>query len=73
MEELRNGLLALEQIDETGVADYQPFHATRADLLARCGRGADALAAYSRAIELTDNPVEREFLERRRAVTTPSA
>lgn len=57
------GLLALEVIDADAVANYQPFHAARADLLARCGRVDDANAAYDRAIELSDNPVERRFLE----------
>jgi RNA polymerase sigma-70 factor (ECF subfamily) len=47
--------------------DYQPFHATRADLLARTGRIDDALSAYDRAIRLTDNEVEAAFLRRRRA------
>jgi RNA polymerase sigma-70 factor (ECF subfamily) len=61
-----SGLLALELIDTDDVATYQPFHAARADLLARCGRTADAAAAYDRAIELTDNPIERRFLEEQR-------
>ena len=57
------GLLALELTDAEAVSNYQPFHAARADLLARCGRVDDANAAYDRAIELSDNPVERRFLE----------
>jgi RNA polymerase sigma-70 factor (ECF subfamily) len=60
------GLLALELIDADAVASYQPFHAARADLLARCGRVEEANAAYDRAIELTDNPVERRFLNEQR-------
>jgi RNA polymerase sigma-70 factor (ECF subfamily) len=61
------GLAALEAIDAGALDEYQPFHATRADLLARAGRPADAVAAYDRAIALTTNPTERTFLERRRA------
>lgn len=61
------GLAALDALDVDALADYQPFHATRADLLARTGRRADALAAYDRAIELCDNPAEVAFLEGRRA------
>ncbi|MCE9621014.1 MAG: sigma-70 family RNA polymerase sigma factor [Actinomycetia bacterium] len=61
------GLLALELIDADGVASYQPFHATRADLLARSGRREESDAAYSRAIELTENPIERRFLTEQRA------
>lgn len=57
------GLLSLDLIDADDVANYQPFHAARADLLARCGRTDEADAAYTRAIELSDNPVERRFLE----------
>jgi RNA polymerase sigma-70 factor (ECF subfamily) len=60
-----DGLAALSAIEAGGLEDYQPYHATRADLLARAGR-ADALAAYDRAIELTTNPVERRFLDARR-------
>jgi RNA polymerase sigma-70 factor (ECF subfamily) len=47
----------LEQLD-----GYQPYHAARADLLARAGRAVDAAAAYDRAIELTTNATERTFL-----------
>ena len=61
------GLLALELIDAGNVATYQPFHAARADMLSRCGRTDEADTAYRRAIELTDNPVERRFLEEQRA------
>ncbi len=61
------GLLALGLIDADAVATYQPFHASRADLLARCGRTSEADGAYERAIELTDNPVERCFLCEQRA------
>jgi RNA polymerase sigma-70 factor, ECF subfamily len=44
---------------------YQPLHATHADLLRRLGDDAGAAAAYGRAIELSDNAVERSELERR--------
>ena len=61
------GLAALEAVDPTPLADYQPFHAARADLLARTGRSDDARAAYDRAIALTGNETERTFLGRQRA------
>jgi RNA polymerase sigma-70 factor (ECF subfamily) len=51
----------------TQVDDYQPFHAARADLLARSGNQGKAIEAYDRAIALTPNPTEREFLARQRA------
>jgi RNA polymerase sigma-70 factor (ECF subfamily) len=44
---------------------YQPLHAARADLLRRAGRLDEAAAAYRRALELTANAAERQFLERR--------
>ena len=61
------GLAALAQFEPATLDDYQPYHATRADLLARAGRHDEAEAAYDRAIELTTNTVEREFLVRQRA------
>jgi RNA polymerase sigma-70 factor (ECF subfamily) len=52
-----------------GLADeldaYHLFHAARADLLRRLDRRDEASAAYGRALELTTNPLERAFLERR--------
>jgi RNA polymerase sigma-70 factor (ECF subfamily) len=60
------GLAALAEIDPVSLADYQPYHATRADMLARAGLRAVALDAYDRAIELTANTVERDFLIRQR-------
>jgi RNA polymerase sigma-70 factor, ECF subfamily len=59
------GLDALDSVDVTLLEDYQPYHATRADLLARAGRRG-ATAAYDRAIDLTANSTERRFLERQR-------
>jgi RNA polymerase sigma-70 factor (ECF subfamily) len=56
------GLAALGQIDPRSLDRYQPYHAARADLLVRAGRPAEAEATYDRAIELTTNPVERDFL-----------
>jgi RNA polymerase sigma-70 factor (ECF subfamily) len=56
----------LELIDSIeGLDRYAPFHVSRADLLARIGRDADAVAAYRRGLELSTNPVQRAFLERR--------
>jgi RNA polymerase sigma-70 factor, ECF subfamily len=46
---------------------YHLLHATRADLLRRLDRGDEAVAAYLRALELTTNLAEREFLEGRLA------
>jgi RNA polymerase sigma-70 factor (ECF subfamily) len=46
---------------------YVYLHATRADLLRRLGRSDQAVAAYTRAVELATSAAERRFLERRRA------
>jgi RNA polymerase sigma-70 factor (ECF subfamily) len=62
------GLAELEALDAEAVADYQPFHAARADLLVRTGAHDDARAAYDRAIELSGNPAERAFLAGQRAL-----
>ncbi len=55
-----DGIAAAGQLD-----DYPYLHSTRADLLRRLGRQADARVAYRRALELTANAPERAFLERR--------
>ena len=60
------GLLHLERVDDAALAEYQPFHAAHADLLRRSGRPGAAITAYNRAIDLTTNPAERQFLEAQR-------
>ena len=52
---------------EPALKSYCYLPATRADVLARLGRTAEAAAAYADAIELTANDTERRFLIRRRA------
>jgi RNA polymerase sigma-70 factor (ECF subfamily) len=61
------GLEALQSLDAGVLADYQPYYAARADLLARAGQPDAAAAAYDRAIQLSANATERRFLEARRA------
>ena len=58
--------VAIAVVDRLDFSGYDVYHAVRADLLRRLGRWAEAADAYERAIELARNPVEREFLERRR-------
>ena len=56
----------LELIDAIeGLDKYAPFHVSRADLLGRLGRDAEALEAYEQGLELSTNPVQRAFLKRR--------
>ena len=60
--------VALAIVERLGdpLAGYHAYHATRADLLRRVGRVADARAAYDNAIELAGNTAETAFLRRRR-------
>ncbi len=61
----------LELIEEIGGLDnYLPLHTARADLLRRLDHDQGATEAYSRALELDPNPVERRFIERRLAELT---
>jgi RNA polymerase sigma-70 factor, ECF subfamily len=57
----------LEVLAALDLDRYQPFHAARAELLRRSGDSPGAGIAYTRAIELSANAVERAELERRRA------
>jgi RNA polymerase sigma-70 factor (ECF subfamily) len=59
------GLALIESIE--GLDAYRHLHSARADLLRRLGRRNEAAAAYARALELSQQPAERTFLERRLA------
>jgi RNA polymerase sigma-70 factor (ECF subfamily) len=62
------GLSALDALaDDARLADYQPFWAARAGLLARTGEHAAADLAFERAIGLEADPAVRDFLQQRRA------
>jgi RNA polymerase sigma-70 factor (ECF subfamily) len=52
---------------------YRYLDSTRAELLRRLDRPADAAAAYRRALALTPDGPERRFLARRLAELAPSA
>jgi RNA polymerase sigma-70 factor (ECF subfamily) len=65
------GLQALQAIaDDPRLADYQPYWAARADLCDRAGLGAEAEAAYVRAIGLESDPAVRAALQDRLAALT---
>ncbi len=66
--ELDGPEVALAAVDrlEPRLAGYHVYHATRADLLRRLGRGRQAGAAYDTAIELAGNTAETAYLTRRR-------
>jgi RNA polymerase sigma-70 factor, ECF subfamily len=57
------GLALVDGLDLPG---YPHFHAIRADLLRRLGRGPDAARAYDAAIALSGNAAQRAFLRTRR-------
>ncbi|TDC55039.1 RNA polymerase sigma factor [Actinomadura sp. KC345] len=61
---------ALAAVDELDLPGYHLLPATRADLLRRLGRTAEAVAAYDEALALVANDTERAFLENRRARLT---
>ena len=64
--ELDGPEVALAMVDRLPLTAYHPWHVTRAELLRRLGRSADARAAYDAAIELAGNEAERAYLTRRR-------
>lgn len=62
------GLSRLDELEASSELDgYYLLHAARADFLRRLGRTEEARVAYERALTLTVNPVEREFLKKRLA------
>ncbi|TJW41460.1 MAG: RNA polymerase subunit sigma-70 [Mesorhizobium sp.] len=76
------GLDALDAIgDDRRLADYQPYWAARAGLLAKLGKAAPAAEAYNQAIGLERDPALRRFLQTERSkltrnrgeATTPSS
>ncbi|MER9331485.1 RNA polymerase sigma factor [Mesorhizobium sp. M0488] len=54
--------------DDKRLADYQPYWAARAGLLARLGEITQAADAYDRAIGLEHDPAVRRFLQEKRAI-----
>jgi RNA polymerase sigma-70 factor (ECF subfamily) len=61
------GLAAVDDLCSSGLDSYYLFHASRAELLRRLGRGEEAAAACATARALTTNPVEQAFLDTQRA------
>jgi RNA polymerase sigma-70 factor, ECF subfamily len=66
-----SGLALIEAIE--GLDSYRHLHSARADLLRRLGRRGEAEQAYERALELSAQPAERAFLERRLAEVRSAA
>ena len=68
--ELDGPAVALAEVDRLDLASYHAWHATRADLLRRLGRSAEARAAYDAAIAATANEAERRLSRRRGTLAT---
>jgi RNA polymerase sigma-70 factor, ECF subfamily len=54
--------------DDPRLADYQPYWAARAELLAQAGAPQEAARSYERAIGLERDAAVREFLQRKAAL-----
>jgi RNA polymerase sigma factor (sigma-70 family) len=63
-----SGLAALDELStEPQLSTYPYLAAARGDCLERLGRFAEAREAFEEAAQLTENQVERDFLQRRSA------
>ena len=75
--ELRGAAAALDTLRELAgddrLAQYQPWWAARADLLARTGASEEARRAYEMAIGLERDPAVRRFLQSRQSALGRSA
>ena len=61
-----SGLAALDQLgQDTRLSSHHLYHASRAELLRRSGRLAEAKRAYESALSMPQNNSERRYLERR--------
>ena len=66
------GMAALDEIaGDPRLAEYQPYWAARAGLLARLGQNEAAAEAYRLAIGLEADPAVRRFLQRQSAALIP--
>jgi len=66
-EGVQAGLAALDALAaDPRLAEYQPYWAARADVLARAGRTTEADSAFRLAIGLEADPAVRRFLQHRR-------
>jgi RNA polymerase sigma-70 factor, ECF subfamily len=68
----QTALSQLDSLDSERVRSHLPYWATRAELLTRLGRFAEAIENYHRAIGLAIDPAVRSFLQER-ANNCPSA
>jgi RNA polymerase sigma-70 factor (ECF subfamily) len=72
--QVRGAAAGLAVVDELDLGSYHLFHATRADLLVRLDRPAEAAGAYAAALALVTNPVEQRFLtDRLESLSDPTS
>lgn len=65
-EGLEQGLTEIDRLGKASeLESYYLFHAARADILRRLGRREEAARSYRDAMSLTDNAIERAYLQRR--------
>jgi RNA polymerase sigma-70 factor (ECF subfamily) len=65
-EGFEKGLRLIESLGADGILqNYYLFHASRADLLRRLNRLDEARVAYAKALSLTTNEVEQNYIRRR--------
>ena len=57
----------VEALDGASLASFVPYHAVRADLLARLGRPDEARTAYDTVLSRHPPPAEQLWIERKRA------
>ncbi|MXO64771.1 RNA polymerase sigma factor [Altericroceibacterium endophyticum] len=60
-------LSELNQLSADRMSQFAPYHAVHAAMLAKTGETSQAIAAYDRAITLTEDQTERSFLEKQRS------
>jgi RNA polymerase sigma-70 factor (ECF subfamily) len=65
--EHRGAQEALDLVERLDLDQYQYLHSTRAELLQRLGRPAEARAAYRRSLTLASNAPERRYLRQKLA------
>lgn len=58
-------LLELERLDGEKLAGFAPYHAVRADFLARVGRRSEARQAYAAVLSLDPPPAEERWIRRK--------
>lgn len=64
--------LVTELLQQGSLQTYHLVHAAQADFLGRLGRPTEALAAYQRALALTQQAAEQRFLQRKIAAIQSS-